>query len=223
MKEILLLTVDAAGTLLKPWPSVGAVYGRTARKRNIKVNDQDLDSQFGLAFSEIQKGNQSFQGNEKEFWRKVVKLTFQPFTCQYNDESLFEELWNLFASGEPWRLADHAVTTLTTLKKKGYRLAVLSNNDSRLRNVLKDLKVNRLFECTFISSEIGFEKPEVQIFKKVEDSLRVPPEKIMHLGDSYSRDYMGAKHAGWHPILYGKHPETDNYIVSFEELLKLLP
>ena len=36
---IRVLTVDAAGTLIKPWPSVGAVYAKTARKYGIEIND----------------------------------------------------------------------------------------------------------------------------------------------------------------------------------------
>lgn len=223
MSQISLLTVDAAGTLLKPWPSVGAVYGRTARNRGINVKDQDLESQFSHAFTQAQKTSHSLKGNEKEFWRKVVELTFQPFTSESSNSSLFEELWELFASGEPWRMADHAANTLSTLKERGYRLAVLSNNDSRLRNVLKDLNIDHLFDHIFISAEIGYEKPEVQLFRNVEATLGVTSEKIMHLGDSYSRDYMGAKLVGWHPILYGKPSGKENHISSFTQLLDLLP
>ena len=65
MKKISLLTVDAAGTLLKPWPSVGAVYGKAARKKGIQVDDTDLDTQFGKAFNEVQKIAHKHQGEEK--------------------------------------------------------------------------------------------------------------------------------------------------------------
>ena len=73
---------------------------------------------------------------------------------------------------------------------------MLSNNDSRLRRVLKDLKVDHLFEHLFNSSELGFEKPQIEIFRAVENTLQVAPEEIMHLGDSMSRDFIGAEQAG---------------------------
>ena len=66
MKKISLLTVDAAGTLLKPWPSVGAVYGKAARKKGIQVDDTDLDTQFGKAFNEVQKIAHKNQNNYPE-------------------------------------------------------------------------------------------------------------------------------------------------------------
>ena len=113
MNKISLLTVDAAGTLLKPWPSVGAVYGKAARKKGISVNDAELDVRFGKAFNDVQKIAQKHQGEEKEFWRKVVKLTFQPSCSGDVINELFEELWELFARGEPWKLAEQAVHTLS--------------------------------------------------------------------------------------------------------------
>ena len=104
----------------------------------------------------------------------------------------------------------------------GYRLAVLSNNDSRLRSVLKDLKVDHLFEHLFISSELGFEKPQIEMFRAVEKTSGCPQE-IMHLGDSMSRDFTGAREAGWRPILYGSKSKEINHIQEFPELLSILP
>ncbi len=223
MKTITLITIDAAGTLLKPWPSVGAVYGRIARKKGISVDDNLLDEQFGRAFNVVQKIAHKHQGEEKEFWREVVTITFKPFYEGAKIDELFEELWELFSSGEPWKVADQAFETLDTLLTRGYRLAVLSNNDSRLRSVLKDLKVGHLFEHLFISSELGFEKPQIEMFRAVEKKLQVPPNEIMHLGDSMSRDFTGAKKAGWRPILYGSRSKEINHIQEFPELLSLLP
>ena len=137
-------------------------------------------------------------------------------------DELFEELWELFARGEPWKLAEQAVQTLTTLKDQNYRLAVLSNNDSRLRSVLRELQVDHLFEHLFISSELGFEKPQREIFQAVEETLQVNPQEIMHLGDSYSRDYLGAQESDWNPVLYGSDTHAKVQIKKFPELLNLL-
>lgn len=223
MKKISLLTVDAAGTLLKPWPSVGAVYGCTARKRGISVEDEQLQAQFGKAFNKVQKNAHKNQGEEKDFWREVVSLTFKPFHNGEPINGLFEELWDLFATGKPWRISDQAIPTLETLSDRGYRLAVLSNNDSRLRSVLLDLKVDHLFEYLFISSELGFEKPQREIFQTVEKTLHVAPDEIMHLGDSKCRDFEGAKNAGWNSVLFGSDQKTKDHIMGFPELLNLLP
>jgi putative hydrolase of the HAD superfamily len=220
---IQVLTVDAAGTLVQPWPSVGAVYGKTARDHGISVKDEEVNEQFLTVFATIQKNKKISQGEEKDFWREVVSKVFEPFADGQDIDPIFEILWNLFAEGKHWRVAQNAESTLLTLKQRGYKLAVLSNNDSRLRSVLEDHKIGSLFDHLFISSELGVEKPAQAIFQAVEKKFNLPPSSFMHLGDSHSRDFAGAKSAGWSALLYGKPVIEKEQIVSFPELLEYLP
>lgn len=221
--SIRLLTVDAAGTLVRPWPSVGAVYGRTAREHGIEVSDEEVNTEFYKTFGRLQTCKQTNEGEESEFWRQVVTQTFRPFAGNKNLDPLFEELWNLFAKGECWKLAEKAESTLNTLRVRGYELAVLSNNDARLRSVLADLKIDQAFDHLFISSEMGCEKPELEIFRKVEQTMNRKPNEILHLGDSHSRDFLGARKAGWSALLYGEPKLENEQISCFSELLNYLP
>ena len=221
--SIRLLTVDAAGTLVRPWPSVGAVYGRTAREYGIEATDEEVDQNFYQSFGKLQTCKATNDGEEKEFWRQVVTETFRPFSRDKDIEPLFEDLWNLFARGDCWKLAEGASDTLNTLRERGYELAVLSNNDSRLRTVLADLQIDQAFDHLFISSEMGCEKPDMEIFRKVEVATDKKPAEILHLGDSHSRDFLGARHAGWSALLYGEPRLEEDQIRSFSELLGRLP
>lgn len=221
--SIRLLTVDAAGTLVRPWPSVGAVYGLTAREHGIEVSDEEVNTEFYKTFGRLQTCKQTNEGEESEFWRQVVTQTFRPFAGNKNLDPLFEELWNLFAKGECWKLAEKAESTLNTLRVRGYELAVLSNNDARLRSVLADLKIDQAFDHLFISSEMGCEKPELEIFRKVEQTMDRKPNEILHLGDSHSRDFLGARKAGWSALLYGEPKLENEQISCFSELLNYLP
>ena len=219
---IRLLTVDAAGTLVRPWPSVGAVYGRTAREYGIDASDEEVDKNFYQAFGKLQVCKKTNGGEEKEFWRQVVSETFRPFSGDKDIDPLFEDLWNLFARGDCWKLAEGAMDTLKTLRDRGYELAVLSNNDSRLRTVLADLQIDQVFHHLFISSEMGCEKPDPKIFRQVETVTGKKPAEILHLGDSHSRDYLGARNAGWSALLYGEPRLEDEQITHFSELLTRL-
>ncbi len=227
MSTVRAITFDAAGTLMRPWPSVGSVYAEAARDRGYAVEDGEINERFYRVFSETQSAKSAFEGDERGFWRMIVGRTFEGFCPKEIHDSLFEELWETFAEGKCWRLADEAVETLQVLGTRGYRLAVLSNNDSRLRPVLRDLGVSGLFEELFISSEIGFEKPSQEIFQEVERVLGTTPKDMFHLGDSYSRDVQGALSAGWRTSLYSekecKLPDDVSRIERFRELLDLLP
>ena len=85
--------------------------------------------------------------------------------------------------------------------------------------MLKDLKVDHLFEHLFISSELGFEKPQIEIFRAVENTLQVAPEEIMHLGDSMS-DFIGAQKAGWNPVLFGSKTKKS---IIYRDFLNFYP
>ena len=199
------------------------MYGSTARRFGISVKDSEVDERFYDAFGKAQTNLKITQGEEKEFWWHVVCEVFRPFAEDVNLNPLFEELWALFARGDHWRLAEGAKDTLSELKSRGYELAVLSNNDSRLRNVLDDLGVSPLFDEIFISSELGCEKPDLEIFRSVERTMRKSPDEILHLGDSHSRDFEGARKAGWSALLYGSPRLEEAQIQAFPELLELLP
>ena len=221
-RSIQLLTIDAAGTLIRPWPSVGLIYANTAKKFGIPAEEKLTEKYFLNALKKAQKEDSQTKVNEKDFWRKVVNETLRPFGETTDLDPVFEELWNLFAKGDCWRLSDGVKETLHELKKRGYQLAVLSNNDSRLRPVLADLEVNHYFQEIFISSEIGYEKPHPRIFKFVEEKMELPPEHIIHLGDSYTRDFEGARNAEWSAILFGEYNSPTRSINCFPELLDIL-
>ena len=122
--SIRLLTVDAAGTLVRPWPSVGAVYGRTAREHGIEVSDGEVDREFYKTFGRLQTCKQTNEGEEIEFWRQVVTQTFRPFAGNKNLDSLFEKLWqcgchSLCATTEQhlrWRNTDVLASTHSMVK-----------------------------------------------------------------------------------------------------------
>ena len=109
MKPVIrLLTVDAAGTLIRPWPSVGTVYAQTAREHGIIAEDKEIDRRFYKVLGNIQKNQSITLGEEKDFWKTVVLKTFQPFAKPIEIEPVFEKLWDLFAQGDHWRLSENA-------------------------------------------------------------------------------------------------------------------
>jgi putative hydrolase of the HAD superfamily len=218
-----LLTVDAAGTLIRPWPSVGSVYAQTAREYGLEVKDKEIDTRFYEIFGQAQKNKKITRGEEKDFWRSVVCETFRPYGDEKQLNPIFEKLWDLFAHGDHWKLAEGAETTLHTIRDRGYQVALLSNNDERLRQVISELGITSLFDQIFISAEIGYEKPEAGIFRHVEKCMQVSPKEILHIGDSHSRDFEGALAAGWSALLFGKPKIEDRQIISFPELLDFLP
>lgn len=86
--------------------------------------------------------------------------------------------------------------------KKEYQLALLSNGPSELqRNKLRWLGLYEIFDWILISEEIGFNKPDLRIFRYALRATRVKPEEGVMVGDTVEAD-LAAKKIGMKTILF---------------------
>jgi FMN phosphatase YigB (HAD superfamily) len=56
-----------------------------------------------------------------------------------------------FASSKSWQLLPGAISLLTALKFLGLKVCVLSNTDSRMRQVLGEMGLLKFFDQVFLS------------------------------------------------------------------------
>jgi len=77
-----------------------------------------------------------------------------------------------------------------------FELAIVSNFDGRLRVILERLGISKYFGHVFISSEIGADKPDPEIFRRALKFLDLQPGHVLHVGDDPERDWTAATDAG---------------------------
>jgi putative hydrolase of the HAD superfamily len=72
---------------------------------------------------------------------------------------------------------------------------------------------------------IGYAKPDPGAFRYAAQDLNVPPQQILHIGDSWEEDILGAQRAGIRPVYLDRtgknkasHAQTP-IITSLDELL----
>lgn len=223
-----VVTFDAAGTLLRPHPSVGSVYREVGLAHGCDLPEEALDHAFREAFHAVSKDPAVLdpEGRERDFWRRVVLHAFRSLgRVPERFDAFFEELWETFAHGARWRVYERAAETLAELRRRGYRLGVLSNWDNRLHRVLGETGLRPYFEIVTISSEAGVEKPDTGIFRSAEAAHGVAPDRCLHIGDSLKHDIEGAHAAGW-TVLRVRHddgPAAPGEIGCLSQLLDLLP
>ncbi|MGE5413386.1 MAG: HAD family hydrolase [Syntrophomonadaceae bacterium] len=123
------------------------------------------------------------------------------------------------------RAADDAAETLSALVARGYRIAVVSNADGRVRGLLEAAGLSSLLEFVVDSAEVGVEKPDPRIFHAATDRLGLPPEACAYVGDIYEIDVLGAERAGLEAVLVGDGPapETVRRVPRLSALHPLFP
>ncbi|MFC4402545.1 HAD family hydrolase [Gracilibacillus xinjiangensis] len=105
-------------------------------------------------------------------------------------------------TGKPdWRAFPDTLVTLQKLKEAGFQVGLISNWDNTAREVLKQTGIVHYLDNTVISSEIGIEKPDEQIFLHAFQEAGVSPEECLYVGDNYYDDVVGSKKVGMDSIL----------------------
>ncbi|WP_269537865.1 HAD-IA family hydrolase [Cerasicoccus fimbriatus] len=196
------ITFDAAGTLIVPHPSVGEVYAEVLGGLGYPLDPDLLEQNFRASFKAL-KQNKPDAVLDRESWCTIVAGTLNGLTPSDQFDTHFEALWNAFAMPDRWRVLPGVSETLQDLKQRGFRMFVLSNNDSRLRGILNGLGLAQYFEAIFVSAELGVEKPSPEIFRRIEAEVGVSSAHLLHVGDSLKEDAQGAIGAGWQAALVG--------------------
>jgi putative hydrolase of the HAD superfamily len=191
MNTIRAVTFDVGGTLIEPWPSVGHVYSQVAAGFGLRCEPKLLNEGFAQAW----RGRSSFNYTRAE-WFEVVRQSFTSVGEVSPD--LFAAIYERFSGERCWKIYDDVRPTLDTLKASGLRLAVISNWDERLIPLLDRLELTQYFEQIFVSSAVGAHKPAPVIFRKAAHHFNLPPNEILHIGDSETEDLRGATDAGFH-------------------------
>jgi len=96
-------------------------------------------------------------------------------------------------------LRPEAPVVLDTVHRKGIRLAIISNIISRrlVQCKLVEYGIVRYFDPVVTSSGFGWRKPKARIFEEVARLMQLPPATCAYVGDTISRDAIGARRAGY--------------------------
>ena len=122
-------------------------------------------------------------------------------------ESLVDWLWREQPRANLWRKPIAPMIALAReLRAAGARVAVLSNSEGKLAELLADVGVGDAFEAVIDSGREGIEKPDPRIFEIALDRLGARGAAAVHVGDSWSADVEGALAAGWRAVWYRSRP-----------------
>ena len=199
---------DMGGTLEDIFVDETSKYEAAARVMEITKShgfdiDMDLESaeqkvKAGWDAYGVQRDSDDRELKPEEIWGNYVMpnfgLTFEqvkPFA---------EELAHMYEVTHYHRaLRPRVKEMLDGLKNMGMKLGIISNTASlyQVFEILDEYGIRDYFKDVTLSSVTGYRKPDGNIFKVSLYQMRSKAENCAYVGDTYSRDIVGASRAGF--------------------------
>ena len=205
---ITTICFDAGNTLLYCDPTPAEIYAEALSRHGRTVSADEVEPVFAGAWSDLQERTppgidrySSQPGGEKQWWGAFLREVLTRLEHGADWRTLLEDLYAAFSNPEVWKVYPETRTTLEALDGRGLRMAVISNWDRRLPEILDGLELTQWFQTITVSAIEGIEKPAAGIFLRTLDRLEVRPEETLHVGDSPLEDYDGSMAVGMTPLL----------------------
>ncbi|MBO4896358.1 MAG: HAD family hydrolase [Prevotella sp.] len=94
--------------------------------------------------------------------------------------------------------------------KQQYPMVLVSNFYGNIATVLKEFKLDGIFDTIIESAVVGVRKPDPQIFTLGVEALGMRPDEVVVVGDSMDKDIIPAGKAGCHTVWFKGEGWTDD-------------
>ncbi|BDC18940.1 HAD family hydrolase [Acidianus sp. HS-5] len=118
-------------------------------------------------------------------------------------------------------LYEDAADFLKEIKKK-YKVVIVSNSTKRIHKVVKEFKLDRYVDKVIASCDIGIVKPNPKIFSYAKKYVG---EIVLHVGDIYELDVIGARRAYIDAVLLDRfnfYPEIKMKAKTLYDVLRYM-
>jgi putative hydrolase of the HAD superfamily len=212
--------LDALGTLLeleKPWPHLveelaarGVVVGEDAAREAMLAE---------MAYYRAHHDEANSWPALRDLRRRCAAVIQEQLTTALPLADVEEALLGAVR----FRPYPEVPRVLARLRARGARLAVVSNWDVSLHDVLERTQLRPLVDAVVISAELGAAKPDPAIFRAALERLSAAADDAVHVGDSIEADVEGARAAGIEAVLVARDgadvPDGVRAVASLDELL----
>lgn len=192
--------LDFGGTLVSSWVSEGRdpaeFWQAILEGHGISVDAAALREALGRTAEEFEGRIYGFVGRTAEFWRAFDGRVLDRLGIAEGRARLFKEVDRTIHEASRGTLYPDVVPALEALSARGLLLGVVSNHNDALRDYLAFHGIDRFFRTVTYSQEAGAEKPDRRVFDLALARTGCAPDEVVHVGDSWEGDYLGARAVG---------------------------
>ena len=165
------------------------------------------------------------EAEKQRYFLRLTKRLFQRLNVRAPYGAVADHVASVWSVLGPSSLAvfPEVSNVLQVLRAARYRMAVVSNWQCGLRHFCTELGFGEAFDDVIVSAEVGYEKPNAEIFAEACRRVGVPAHRVLHVGDTVTDDVEGARAAGLHALLVRRDQEGPLVDAPTISSLELLP
>ena len=157
----------------------------------------------GRLFSEAKHGLHTIAEVMELYPKEFIATIGYPPEAVDPFKHAFRAAW-----GKTHTLVPGAKEMLENLQAKGYRLFAASNSFGNLqRSRLEKAGILKYFEDTYISMDIGYDKPDIRFYQEALRRCGLQAKEVLMIGDSMTTDVIGAQKAGMDALFFDRQKD----------------
>ena len=190
MKNIKAIIFDAYGTLFD--------VNSAAEKCKGKIGDKWEDFANYWRTTQLEyTWLRSLMNRHKDFWKITEDSLDKSMKFFKIDNSMRNDLLDLYKVLSPF---SEVKETLNKLKKKDFKLAILSNGTpSLLENLVKNNNLENIFDDIFSIEEVGIFKPDSKVYELPVNKYNIKKDEILFLSAN-TWDVSGGGNYGYNSV-----------------------
>ena len=190
MKNIKAIIFDAYGTLFD--------VNSAAEKCKGKIGDKWEDFANYWRTTQLEyTWLRSLMNRHKDFWKITEDSLDKSMKFFKIDNSMRNDLLDLYKVLSPF---SEVKETLNKLKKKDFKLAILSNGTpSLLENLVKNNNLENIFDDIFSVEEVGIFKPDSKVYELPVNKYNIKKNEILFLSAN-TWDVSGGGNYGYNSV-----------------------
>jgi len=205
-EEIDAVIFDAGGTLIDFRPPRAELFSKVLLAHGLEADAATVNKVMLKADKHFDEEFALLDGSDEAwFWKKYDAFVAEQLGFKGDLSRLEKDLSSTFDKVVPdyrsWVAYPDAKPTLEGLRKRDFKLGLVSNATELARKVMDNLDLSKYFDFMVLSYEVGTRKPSPEIFNIALKAAKARPNRAIYIGDRYSVDVLGASRAGMHTVL----------------------
>jgi putative hydrolase of the HAD superfamily len=198
--------LDALGTLVELEPPAPFLVAELSRRWQVEITAAEAEAAFAAEIAyykahHLEGRDPASLANLRHRCAAILQAALPPAARARLDP---EKLLPAMLDSLHFRAYPEVAGWLAVLRAAGLKLAVVSNWDVSLAEVLERVGLARLLDCVVTSAEAGAAKPDPAVFRLALERLGLEPAEAIHLGDTPDLDLAGAAAAGVEAVLVSR-------------------